>query len=278
MASPKADHLPFIPAGLIWDGVTEYRDVRPPGVLVIFLLRMYGDGTRRFSEHRGENQPLTSLIRATADGWEQIGITFQDPGRFFDIGFLGYDGVLTFEPPNQYFAIKNFRAHAARFAHQLQSSMGHHDLASKSEEDRITIHQTLSRMIGAAARRYQKWYEVSPTEVVDGGTLDEELLWKRQQADYEEVHRKLCGRCEGDYFPVEMALDADLPAFERVNGHGEIYAPNRTAVPWQPELMELATSPYDEFYDELKTHFDLMVRHYLRDIGKLDRSGHAEHA
>ena len=141
-----------------------------------------------------------------------------------------------------------------------------------SEENRLTIHQTLSRMIGAAARRYQQWDEVSPTEVVDGGTLDEQPLWKKQQADYEEVDRKLCGRCEGDFFPVEMALDADLPAFEMVNGHGEIYAPNRTAVPWQPELMELAPTPYDEFYDELKAHFKLMVRHYLKDIGQQDRS------
>ena len=159
---------------------------------------------------------------------------------YLNVGFLAYDGVHVIRGPQTSISqVINFRAHAARFAHQLQASMGHHDLASLSEEARLTIHQTLSRMIGAAARRYQKWYEVSPTEVVDGGTLDEQPLWKSQQADYEEVHRKLCGRCEGDYFPVEMALDADLPAFERVNGHGEIYAPNRTAVPWQPELMEL---------------------------------------
>ena len=177
------------------------------------------------------------------------------------------------EPVNQWPQVWGFRAHAARFAHQLQVSMGHHTLSSMSEEDRLTIHQTLSRMIGAASRRYQQWADVSSTEVVDGGTLDEQPLWKKQQADYEEVDRKLCGHCDSDFYPVSMALKADLPAFERVNGHGEIYAPDRSTAIWQPELMELATTPYDEFYDELKVHFGLMIEHYLDVVGAQDRSG-----
>ena len=33
MTSPKTDHLPLIPAGIIWDGVTEYQDALPLGVV-----------------------------------------------------------------------------------------------------------------------------------------------------------------------------------------------------------------------------------------------------
>ena len=279
MASPKTD-LPFVVAGMIWDGDTEYSDLRPPDLAGPYLLRMYGDGTRRFSESYSSSNPMQHLRLLQGRGWNPIGVTFTRPDYPTEYrgtnGFLHYDGSLSFESANQFFQIKNFREHAARFAHQLQISMGHHTISSMSEANQLTIHQTLSRMIGTAARRYQKWYEIDPIELIDGGTLDEQPLWKSQQADYEETHNKLCGRCEGDFFPVSMALNANLPAFERVNGHGEIYAPDRSTARWQPELMELATDPYDEFYDEIKVHFDLMVNHYLDDIGKQDRlSSHA---
>ena len=49
MTSP-AD-LPFVENGMIWDGVTEYRDEKPPEQLTsIYLLRMVGDGSRRYTD------------------------------------------------------------------------------------------------------------------------------------------------------------------------------------------------------------------------------------
>ena len=48
MTSPKTDHLPHVSAGMIWDGVTEYLDEKPPGTSQVFLLRMYGDGISTF--------------------------------------------------------------------------------------------------------------------------------------------------------------------------------------------------------------------------------------
>ena len=77
-------------------------------------------------------------------------------------GFLGYDGTLSHETVNQHHLIKLFREHAARFAHELDAAMGHHTLYSASEEDRLTVHQTLSAMIGSAAVRYEEWEGVDP--------------------------------------------------------------------------------------------------------------------
>ena len=36
--------------GMIWDGVTEYRDALPVGATHAWICRMYQDGTRRFSD------------------------------------------------------------------------------------------------------------------------------------------------------------------------------------------------------------------------------------
>ena len=49
MTSPE---LPIFqsPAGMIWDGVTEYQDVPQQGIHAAWLCRMYQDGTRRFSD------------------------------------------------------------------------------------------------------------------------------------------------------------------------------------------------------------------------------------
>ena len=62
---------------MIWDGVTEYQDISPTGIGTIYFLRMYGDGTRRFSESFAATDPMQHLLRQQALGWEQIGVTFQ---------------------------------------------------------------------------------------------------------------------------------------------------------------------------------------------------------
>ena len=78
MTSPKTD-LPLVANGMIWDGVTEHSDVRPAGVGVVYLLRMYGDGTRRFSERFGSSDPMEHLLRQQALGWDPIGVTVCEP-------------------------------------------------------------------------------------------------------------------------------------------------------------------------------------------------------
>ena len=231
MTSPKTDHLPLIPAGIIWDGVTEYQDVRPPGVLTIFLLRMYGDGTRRFSEHRGVAEPDRRLRLQAAAGWDQIGITFQEPGGFFDVGFLAYDGSLTHDPVNQYFELNAFRAHAARFAHQLDASMGHHTLASADERDRLATYNTLADLIGNAWRKFQEWYDIDPQELITGGNFDGTLLWKRDIDEYRSVHDYLCGECDIATFARRFILNANLDLFRRIYRQGLVYATNRDVTP-----------------------------------------------
>ena len=83
------DGLPYVDGGMIWDGATEYHDRPPPGVSTIFLLRMYGDGTRRFSEFKGTGEPMTRMRATAAVGWEKIGIIFTRPENFhINDGFL----------------------------------------------------------------------------------------------------------------------------------------------------------------------------------------------
>ena len=272
MASPKTDHLPLIPAGLIWDGVTEYQNVKPPGVGTIFLLRMYGDKTRRFSETRGVVAPMERLREATADGWEQIGVTFTEPGLHFNFGFLAYDGSLSFDPVNQWFELNPFREHAARFAHQLDSAMGHHTLASADERDRLATYNTLADLIGNAWRRFQELVDIDPEELIVGGNFDGTLLWKRDLDEYRSVHDYLCGECDIATFARRFILNANLDLFRRIYRQGLVYATNRDVSPWEPRFIDVATSPQSSFYEQLRVDYHLALTHYDHVIGP------AEHA
>ena len=79
---------------------------------------------------------------------------------------LHYDGSLSHRAVNQYFELNAFREHAARFAHQLDSAMGHHTLASADERDRLATYNTLADLIGNAWRKFQEWDDIDPQELI----------------------------------------------------------------------------------------------------------------
>ena len=136
------------------------------------------------------------------------------------------------DPPNQHYQLQNFRAHAARFAHQLGAAMGPQEpLQEAPEADRITVHDTLAAMIGSAARRYDEWDTVDPEELILGGQHDGTLLWKRNEQDYIDVDEALCGQCDGATFARRFLKHADLPAFRRAWRQGIIYSADRTVTP-----------------------------------------------
>ena len=78
------------------------------------------------------------VTKRDRDGWESIGVAIEYPIRSTNAGrppqrqgFLNYDGTMSplyVDPPNQHYQLQLFRAHAARFAHQLDAAMGHHSL------------------------------------------------------------------------------------------------------------------------------------------------------
>ena len=255
-----------------------YQNVKPPGVGAIYLLRMYGDGTRRFSEHRGVSKPDQRLREQAAAGWEQIGVTFRRCWyHHLNTGFLAYDGSpFRLEPVNQYFELNAFRAHAARFAHQLDTGMGTHTLLSADERDRLIVHQSLSAMIGSAARRYAEWYTIDPEELIVGGEFDGTLLWKhhdRTVQDYIDIDAALCGQCDIDEYAREFFFSADLPAFRRVWRQGLIYSADRTMTPWTPNLFDAAAGNVSDFHEDLDAHFHKMLRHYAQVVAVQDRTG-----
>ena len=274
MKSPKTDHLPFVEAGIIWDGVTEYQNVRPPGVGAVFLLRMYGDGTRRFSEFEGTGNPMGRLRALTAQGWEQIGVALVGP---FAVhidggGFFAYDGTFTLDPVNQFFHLNAFREHAARFAHQLDAAMGHHTLASADERDRLAVWNTMTAMIGSAARRYAEWNEIDPQELIIGGNFDRTPRWRRDLETYMGIDEALCGQCDIATFARRFYLKADLREFARLWRQGILYRADRTTTPWSPTIFDVAQSPHGEFYAELTEFFYTMLEHYDHDIGVQDHT------
>ena len=265
------DGLPYVVAGMIWDGATEYHNGLPPDVSACWVLRMYGDGTRRFSASVGTVRPVAQFSAKTALGWEQIGVTFQEPFQIhIDNGFLAYDGTLTLDPVNQFFLLNQFREHAARFAHQLDAAMGHHTLASADERDRLAVWNTMTTMIGSAARRYAVWNEIDPQELIVGGNFDGTPRWRRDIDEYIGIDEALCGQCDIATFARRFYLNADLREFARLWRQGILYRADRTTTPWSPTIFDVAQAPHGEFYAELDEFFYTMLEHYDHVIGVQD--------
>ena len=278
MTSHDTDPLPFISGGMIWDGVTEYQNTRPPEMPGSWLLRMYGDGTRRFSEREGTGNPMSQMrYQVASDGWgTNIGIGIEQPYYHLNIGFLDYDGTMSFEPVNQVSYTNPFLAHAARFAHELDAVMGHHTLAAADEIDRLTVHQSLSAIIGSAARRYAEWNAIDPEELIIGGVNDATPLWKNHERtvqNYIDIDAALCGQCDIDIFAREFYFEADLPAFRRAWRQGIIYSADRTTTPWTPVLFDAAPGNVSDWHDELDDYYHNMLRHYAQVVAVQDR-GH----
>ena len=275
------DGLPYIVPGMIWDGVTEYHNRLPPDVPASYLLRMYGDGTRRFSESTGTGDPMQHLRLWTGRGWEQIGVTFMDPGYPIDYrngaGFLGYDGVAGPDPANQLFYTNQFKAHAARSAHRLDLAMGARTLSSADKVDSEIIRQTIEAVIGSAARRYAEWEVIDPETLIVGGNFDGTPLWRHHERtlqDYIDIDEGLCGACKGSMFPRQMRKKADLAAFRAEWRQGLIYTVDRTTTPWSPLLFDapppgMTTS---EFHDVLDEYLGLMHDHYDDVIGPAEEA------
>ena len=215
-------------------------------------------------------------------GWETIGVSFLSPTRrpddySFGKGFLAYDGTYSYDPVNQLAYTVPFRAHAARFAHELDAVMGHHTLASAEEADRLTVHQTLSAIIGSAARRYAEWEDIDSEQLIVGGTYDGTPLWQhhdRTVQDYEDIDAALCGQCDIDIFAREFYFEAGLPAFRSAWRQGIIYSADRSTTPWSPTLFDVppAGVSTSEFHDELDVYFHKMLRHYAQVVAAQDRS------
>ena len=190
------------------------------------------------------------------------------PGRY--LPYPPADGIpipAIEEPVNQVPFLIPYREHAARYAHQLDDAMGHHTLQSSSEEDRLTVFQSLSAMIGVAAMKYQEWSEVDPEALIVGGNFDGTLEWKRFLTYYEGVDANLCGQCDIATFARRFLFHADLPAFRRLYRQGIIYSADRSTDPWSPAIFDAATPPADEYFDKLDEYYHLMLEYYDNEVG-----------
>ena len=259
-----------------------------------FVVRLDDGGLRRVID-RGSVRPThiwNDIVTRLREDWGDSPVVVWGPSSEgpADLGtaldqarrngwYLPYapapDAVAPFpveEPVNQYVKILLYREHAARFAHQLDASMGHHTLASADERDRLTTYNALADLIGNAWRKFQEWDEVDPQEIISGGNFDGTLLWKRDEDEYDSVHDYLCGECDIATFARRFILNANLDLFRRIYRQGLVYATNRDVTPWEPRFIDAATNPQSSFYEQLRIDYHRALTHYDHVIGP------AEHA
>ena len=267
MMSPL--ELPLVPNGLVWDGVTEYQDVLPEGVTHVYMLRMYGDGTRRFSDPIATSSPMERLQTHTErDGWETVGVTFDSPGYYKEgKGYMDYDGSMSFDPVNPKGYLVDFQAHAATFSHQLDASMGHHSLQSAEESDRLTIFNALRYMLGSAWRRYGEWLLVDPEDLIVGGQYDGTLLWRRNLEDYIGIDTSICGQCNISTFSRRALVNANIPLLREHDKQGTVYTFDRSTTPWGLTEFDYAPSPADGWYDQQIAQYESALTYYDEELG-----------
>ena len=273
MTSPE---LPFVPNGLIWDGATEYQNTNPDGFGTTYLLRMVGDGSRRYTAYNAVSNPMQWIIRRSTqeDAWGTIGVSYENGGRpLLDhgIAYLDYDGSVGPEPVNQIPYLQDFRGHAARFMHQLDATIGHHSLQAAEENDRETIRQTIRDMIGAAWLKYNVWEVVDPEELIVGGNFDGTLLWKRSLEEMQGIDRLICGQCNFSNFARLCLTDMNIPLFRSLMHSGIVYTVNIETTPkWEPAIFDVATDPRSEYYDMIEAGALAARRHYDTVVGVQD--------
>ena len=151
--------------------------------------------------------------------------------RLNPIAYMDYDGSLSASPVNQFPALNEYQGHAATFAHQLDDAMGHHSLLGATEEDRLTVFQTIRDMIGSAWRRYEEWRLVDPQELIIGGNFDGTLLWKRYEDDFDQLNQDICGQCQIATFARQVLRKGNLPLLRRLNRSGIVYSIDRDLTP-----------------------------------------------
>ena len=242
MTSPN--NLPFFESGQIWDGVTEHQDVNfPDGYRTIWLLRMVGDGSRRFYDFLGTVDPMRDILRKQREGWETIGITFNllfNPSDFPDTSYLAYGGATIHVPVNQIPYLQTYQRNAAVSAHDLQVTLGTDVMQSATADDYNTVKHSFIHLIGAAWQRYVEWATVDPEELIIGGNYDGTLLWRRYLDDHAATDEALCGTCDIANFARRFYFHANLPLFRRLHRSGIIYSVDRSANPWEATIFAAA--------------------------------------
>ena len=147
------------------------------------------------------------------------------------------------DPVNQFFYSYAFKQHAARFAHELDAAMGHHTLASADERDRLAVWNTMTAMIGSAARRYAEWEAIDPLALIVGGNFDGTPRWAREVDTYIGIDEALCGQCDIATFARRFYLNADLTEFARLWRQGIVYRADRDTTPWSPTIFDVTQLP-----------------------------------
>ena len=262
--------LPSLPAGEIWDGVTEYSFDAAPTTLICFL-----DGGGRFCRETiliSAYYMMSRLIRYRDEGHLLLATTailprsqFPDVNGSYPHIYLDYDGNWSIVPVNQYPSIRDFRAHAATFAHQLDAAMGHHSLASADEADRLTIYNALKDMIGSAWQRYAIWEAIDPEELIVGGNNDGLLLWQYHEPEYQGIDAALCGQCDIATFARRARFHADIPLLRSHHRRGIIYAMDRSTTPWGVTLFDVAAD--SDAYAALDVAYHAALEHYDTVVG-----------
>ena len=254
--------LPSLYSGLVWDGVTEYANEVIVAGSNVYILRLDEEGVRFVREqHSVATQPFARMVFLRDDrGWTTIGVSIESSLRATP--YFRYDGGYSAEPVNQIPYLLDFRAHAARFAHELDDAMGHHSLSSAEESDRLAVRGTLRDMIGSAWIRYDEWAVTDPEELIVGGNFDGTPLWSRNLDDYRDIDRRLCSQCSIATFARQVLKRGNIPLLKQLVRSGIVYSIDRSMTPWGAEIFDAATQPESQYYIALDTAYEAALDYY----------------
>ena len=266
--------LPNLPAGEIWDGVTEYEFTEGRWLCTL-------DDEGRYCREAlsvGAYQYMTWLISKRAEGHLFLATTPIRAGDQIDYvqwhalpnAYLNYDGNWSADPVNQIPYLQDYQGHVARAAHQLDAAMGFYSMLSMEESDRLAIYHAYRDFIAVAWLRYVAWGLIDPQELIIGGLYDGTFLWKRDIDDMHETHDILCGECDISTIARVARKRANLIALKSAHRQGTVYSFDHSTNPWGLVEFDYASQPYSDYYDTLEQAYEDALNYYDTVVGALD--------
>ena len=231
--------MPDIEYGAEITAESQFAPGTPTGILLV------NDGTRRIVRTEGVGADVLEYVldRIATDYpdtifvfWGNWNANRDRRGSLREGNYLPYflvDGrppAGSIEPVNQIPYLIPWRAHVARFAHELDASLTYRSAMAATAEDREFTFTYFATLAAHA------WNELRQFADNDPDTPSGDTLWRQMKPIIETTMDRLCHECDIATFSRRFLEHANISLFrERYQG-GQLQATNRDTNPWTPGI------------------------------------------
>lgn len=234
--------------------VPDVIECQPDARRQIIVTHGMSDWATVLSDARRAEQQGRHAYLAEFSTWEGFGSDWHG-------AYLGYDGMPSRDPVNQAVNLPIWRAHAARFAHDLDMAQSAYSFLDRSQTAQSVIVQWSKAVCGHAWQMLDLWALIDPR---DGVT------WKAAQALPENAVTALCAECEIATWARQTIRRIDVSRFRTELDAGRIRPTDRSSNVWVPgdsiitqhDQTSITAASLAAFYSSLASNYEWALDWY----------------